>query len=125
MRIGFIFNTGVMTMATMQRRRRRDEQQAKAVLSQDQIKQSVAALSAAFSKATDYWPAHKNHKGTELYNLQIDFCWIMREITDGPVYIVPARIQEANELIAKANKLQRDRFGSVIYADETSPENFS
>lgn len=109
----------------MQKKRRKDEQQTKSVLSSEQINQSVAALSAAFSKATDYWPAHRNYKGTDLYDLQVDFCWIMREITDGPVYIVPARIQEANELIAKASRMQKDRFGPQMHADENAPENFS
>lgn len=62
------------------------------------ITQTAAFLSASFANATRNL-GNKNHRGTELYDLQVEFCWLMHEITAGPPYIAPMYIQQANELI--------------------------
>lgn len=111
-------------MMTIHRKRKRDDNQ-KTTLSTEQVRQSMAALSSAFSKAIYYWPPHKNYKGTPLYDLQVEYCWLMREIADGPPYIVTKNIQEMNHLIAKAEKLQRENFGPLIDADTETGSNFS
>lgn len=68
------------------------------------IEQTAAYLSVAFANATRKFGS-KNHKGTELYDLQVEFCWLMHEITAGPPYIAPIPIQEANDLIARIEKI--------------------
>ena len=42
-----------------------------------------------------------NAKGTKLYKFQVDFCYLIDEITRGPMYIVPKRIQATNALIGR------------------------
>lgn len=64
------------------------------------ISQTAAYLSAAFANATRKF-GNRNHNGTELYYYQVEFCWLMHEITTGPPYIAPIPIQQANELIDK------------------------
>lgn len=66
------------------------------------IDQVVNYLNHAFSKATqNRFPQTKNHKGTDLYNYQVQFCYLIDDIQRGPRYIVPKLITEANELIAE------------------------
>lgn len=65
------------------------------------VDQVVNYLNHAFSKAiqrSNLGPS--NHKGTKLYDYQVDFCYLIHEIQKGPSYIVPKKITEANELIA-------------------------
>lgn len=71
------------------------------------IDQVVNFLSTAFAKATQSAaPAigTKNTKGTKLYDYQCEFAHLVDEIQRGPVYIVPKRIAEANELIEALSK---------------------
>lgn len=62
------------------------------------IQQVMIYLSSAFAKATNHL-GYKNNKGTELYNLQVEFSWLQHEITTGPLYIVPKIIQQTNDFI--------------------------
>lgn len=39
-------------------------------------------------------------KGTRLYDLQVEFAYMVDEIQRGPVYLTPKVIADANELIA-------------------------
>lgn len=38
--------------------------------------------------------------GTELYDAQVDFCYLIDEIQRGPRYMLPKVISKANDLIA-------------------------
>lgn len=38
---------------------------------------------------------------TELYNAQVEFCYLIDNIQRGPSYIAPKIIQDANDMIAK------------------------
>lgn len=70
------------------------------------IEQVVNYLSFAFAKATSDFAAlngSKNHKGTDLYDYQIEFCYLVDDIQRGPRYIAPKKISEANELIDKVS----------------------
>lgn len=68
------------------------------------IDQTAAYLSAAFANATRKFKG-RNHKGTELYDYQVEFCWLIHEITAGPPYIAPVPIQQANDLITEIENL--------------------
>lgn len=66
------------------------------------VDQVVTYLSHAFSKASQKATKAigvKNHKGTKMYDYQVEFCHLVNEIQRGPQYIVPKLITEANELI--------------------------
>lgn len=72
--------------------------------------QVLAYLSKAFNAASQQATRVKavgrdNVKGTKLYELQVDFCYLQNEIARGPSYIVPKRITEANALVAKINEM--------------------
>ena len=70
--------------------------------------QVVAYLSHAFTKASQKIQqsiGNRNHKGTNLYRYQVEFCYMVDEIQRGPSYILPKIIQDANQLIAD---LERD-----------------
>lgn len=71
--------------------------------------QVVSYLSHAFARAMQN-PAlrGRNHKGTTLYNYQVDFCYLIDEIQRGPEYILPKVIQDANQLIAALSQEQPD-----------------
>ena len=61
-------------------------------------------LSKAFHSATQRAVRARilnrdNGKGSDLYIMQVDFCYMQDDIMRGPSYIVPKRISEANELI--------------------------
>lgn len=61
-------------------------------------------LSHAFGKASQkvgYMLGNRNHKGTKLYDYQVEFCYMIDDIQRGPAYILPKVIQDANQLIAK------------------------
>lgn len=60
----------------------------------------VRHLNTNFEKATRAL-GRKNQKGTELYQLQVDFAHLIHEIQTGPEYLAPKFISEANELIGK------------------------
>jgi len=62
--------------------------------------QTVSFLKHSFAMATRPL-GFKNHKGTKLYDYQVDFSWIMHEITNGIPHSVPEYVKQANQLIAK------------------------
>lgn len=64
------------------------------------LEQTISYLRNAFVNATRPL-GFKNHKGTKLYEYQVEFSWIMREITDGAWYLISDYVKEANELISK------------------------
>jgi hypothetical protein len=49
---------------------------------------------------------HSNKKGTELYDFQVDFMYLIHEIKRGPRYIAPMKISEANELIDRLSSVR-------------------
>jgi hypothetical protein len=65
------------------------------IINRDQV---VKYLNHAFSRATQRFGS-KNVVGTELYNHQVNYCYLINEIKLGPSYMVPKIIAEANRLI--------------------------
>lgn len=67
------------------------------------VEQVVKYLTHAFSKAQQRASTVgiKNARGTQLYQDQVEFCYLIDDIERGPTYIVPKKISEANELIEK------------------------
>lgn len=68
------------------------------------IEQVVNYLNFAFAKATSDFATlngSKNHKGTNLYDYQVEFCYLVDDIQRGPRYIAPKKISRANELIGE------------------------
>jgi hypothetical protein len=78
------------------------------------IDQVVSYLSHAFSNAVQDFPQKsvtkdgKYSKGTDLYKLQVDFCYLIDQIQRGPSYITPKAITECNELIDKAVAVKQE-----------------
>lgn len=66
------------------------------------IDQTISYLRNAFTNATRNL-GFKNHKGTNLYDYQVEFSWIMHEITNGSWYAIPDYVKKANELIDEIN----------------------
>lgn len=71
------------------------------------IEQVTSYLNRAFSDATNHFKesAYKDpdtKQASRLYRYQVDFSYLLNEIQNGPVYIVPMRIQECNDLIKQA-----------------------
>lgn len=75
----------------------------------------VKYLSRSFNRAISNSPlssqkalrvVNKRVDPTELYLLQVDFCYLIDHITRGPSYIAPKYIQEANELITEIESAQ-------------------
>ena len=69
--------------------------------------QVVAYLSHAFDRAAHKMApviGNRNHKGTKLYEYEVDFCYLVDEIQRGPEYILPKVIQDANQLIFKLER---------------------
>lgn len=71
------------------------------------IEQVTSYLNHAFSDATTHFneSAYKDpdtKQATRLYRYQVDFSHLINEIQNGPMYIVPMRIQECNDLIKQA-----------------------
>ena len=70
------------------------------------IEQVLSYLSKAFHSATQRAMRAKvltrdNTRGTELHAIQVEFCYLQSEIEREAAYIVPKRITQANELIAR------------------------
>jgi hypothetical protein len=66
------------------------------------VDQVVSFLNHTFAKAMQKsGVGNKNHKGTLLYNYQVEFAHLVNEIQRGPVYITPKLITEANDLIER------------------------
>lgn len=69
------------------------------------IDQVITYLNHAFSKAQTAAMQNlkdtKTHKGSVLYEYQVEFSYLIDSIQRGPTYIAPKLIQAANELIEK------------------------
>lgn len=71
------------------------------------VNQSVRYLNAAFARATQglgkavrIKDKDKNkYVTTRLYDAQVDFCYMVNEITRGPKYFVPKLIADCNKMI--------------------------
>jgi hypothetical protein len=59
------------------------------------------AFANAMHKAGAKLGDKDNSKGTVLYDYQVEFCYLIDSIQRDPSYIVPKKIQEANDLIAR------------------------
>lgn len=71
------------------------------------IEQVTGYLNRAFSDATTHFneSAVKDpdtKQASRLYRYQVNFSYLINEIQNGPIYIVPMRIQECNDLIKNA-----------------------
>ena len=71
-------------------------------INRDQV---IKYLNHAFSKATQQFGS-KNVKGTDLYDHQVDYCYLVDEIKRGPSYMVPKVIAEANRLIDSISNIE-------------------
>lgn len=80
----------------------------------------VTYLNLAFSKAAQAAYSGVGNKAvrtvekktgkvttTTLYDYQVEFCYLVDNITRGPRYIIPKTIQKANELIAALEEERR------------------
>lgn len=78
------------------------------ILSDEQIERSVSVLNRAFRDAMEEFKVRTgnttNTKGTDLYNYQVEFSYIIDNIQRGPAFAAVSYIAEANELIARMNK---------------------
>ena len=69
------------------------------------VDQVISYLNHAFAKVTQkYYSSTKNSKGTELYQFQVDFCYLIDGIQRGPSYTAPKLITNANNLISDMEK---------------------
>lgn len=59
------------------------------------------AFSNAMYKASDKLGRGVPSKGSKLYDYQVDFCYLINSIQRDPGYILPKKIQEANDLITE------------------------
>jgi len=83
--------------------------EVKEVLGEKEKAQIVDFLSHAFKQASQgMGKAIRSKEGnkTTLYQLQVDFCYMIDEIQRGPTYIVPMIVTECNEMIAKIAELK-------------------
>lgn len=62
------------------------------------IDHSVKQLSSAFYKATR-GSGEKAVRGTTLFQLQVEFCYMLDGIKRGPAYIAPKLISSCNDFI--------------------------
>lgn len=77
------------------------------------IAQASDSFSAACSRLSSVVGSRANNKGTELYDYQVEFAYLMREITDGPIYIAPKYLTKIDELVlsmySKAREIVAER----------------
>lgn len=67
------------------------------------VKQVLEYLTHTFEEATrGLGPKSKAVKGSKLYELQVEFAYLIDEIERGPTYMLPMVIQQANDLIEQA-----------------------
>lgn len=72
------------------------------------VQQVIKFLSVAFTRAhqTAFENiGNRNGVGTRLYEFQVEFCYLVHDIENGPSYIAPKKIAEANKLIDRLAKL--------------------
>lgn len=72
------------------------------------VEQVIDYLNHAFVRAQQRASqaiGSRNFRGTQLYDFQVDFCYLIDEIQRGPVYILPKIIQDANQLILALEKV--------------------
>lgn len=81
-------------------------------LTTEQIEKSVSVLNRAFREAADEFKSRtgitSNVRGTALNEYQTEFAYVIHEIQKGPVFFVIQRIAEANDLISKMSKHQKE-----------------
>lgn len=71
------------------------------------VKQVSKYLSHSFAEAAEqvFGSRAAAVRGTDAYQYQVDFCYLIDEIQRGPRYILPKVISRANELIAQMRKI--------------------
>jgi len=67
--------------------------------------QTIRFLNRAFRQATDRL-SNKNTAGTRLHQYQVKFSYIIDDIQRGPVYMIPKKISQANDLIKEINDIR-------------------
>lgn len=67
------------------------------------VGQVVSYLSHSFAKTSEEVFGGRSGavRGTDQYNYQVDFCYLVDEIERGPRYLLPKVIGNANDLIAR------------------------
>lgn len=67
------------------------------------IENTMERLSNSFARvySATFGSQHAAVRGTDAYNFQVDFCYIMNELKQGPAALRQGYISEANDLIAK------------------------
>lgn len=67
------------------------------------IRNTMERLSTSFARvfSATFGSQHLAVRGTDAYQFQVDFCYIMNELKRGPDALRQSYISEANELISK------------------------
>lgn len=66
-------------------------------------KQQIRRLNAEFREKTKQL-GNNNLKGTKLYDLQVDFAYLIDEIERGPIFAIPHIIYKTETLIRSIGK---------------------
>lgn len=83
------------------------QREDKPKITQEQVDKSVTYLTTAFNKATRHM-GNKNVKGTELYDAQVEFAWLLHDIACGPRYIFPKLVEQANQIISDLETVEAE-----------------
>lgn len=81
-------------------------------LSDEQIKSTVSYLNRSFREAAEGFKTRTGHytntRGSILHDYQVEFSYIIDKIQRGPVFFAVQHIAEANELISKLQKQEKE-----------------
>lgn len=82
-------------------------------LTVEQIDKSVSVLNRAFREAIEEFKPRtgvtSNVRGTALHDYQVEFAYVIDKIQRGPVFFVIQHIAEANDLISRVSKHQKEQ----------------
>jgi hypothetical protein len=81
-------------------------------LTPEQIKTTVSFLNRSFREVADEYKSrtglNSNTRGSTLYDYQTDFAYIIDKIQRGPIFFAIQNIAEANDLIGKLSRQQKE-----------------
>jgi len=63
------------------------------------VDKEIDYLNYKFTEATKRFKPINNKKGSELYNIQVDFCYLLNDIKFAPQYIVHKLISKIHNFI--------------------------
>ena len=82
-------------------------------LTPEQIKNTVSFLNRSFRETAEEFKArtglNSNVRGTVLNHYQTEFAYVIDKIQRGPIFFAVQNIAEANDLISKLSKHQKDQ----------------